>query len=111
MSPLSKKKIAAKKKTRKKTTKEKESRKVISGKKVAKKKIASARSASRDEVAKKPTKTPDPGIASIGITLEERLKMIAVAAYHKAEKRGFAPGNELQDWTEAEQEIDELMLV
>ncbi len=111
MSPPSKKKIAAKKKTRKKTTKEKASRKVISRKKVAKKKVASARNASKDEVAKKHAKTPGPGISSIDITLEERLKMIAVAAYHKAEKRGFAPGNELQDWTEAEQEIYELMLV
>jgi len=36
--------------------------------------------------------------------------MIAIAAYHKAEKRGFAPGNELQDWAEAEQEIDELLI-
>jgi len=111
MSPPSKKKIAAKKKTGKKTTKEKVSRKVTSRKKVAKKKVASARNASKDEVAKRHTKTPDPGISSIDITLEERLKMIAVAAYHKAEKRGFAPGNELQDWTEAEQEIYELMLV
>jgi len=96
MSPPSKKKITAKKKTRKKTTKEK---------------VASARNASKDEVAKKHAKTTGPGISSIDITLEERLKMIAVAAYHKAEKRGFAPGNELQDWTEAEQEIYALMLV
>jgi hypothetical protein len=35
--------------------------------------------------------------------------MIAIAAYHKAENRGFAPGGELQDWAEAEQEIDELL--
>ncbi len=28
--------------------------------------------------------------------------MIAIAAYHRAEKRGFAPGSELQDWAEAE---------
>ena len=30
---------------------------------------------------------------------------IAVAAYYRAERRGFAPGFELQDWLEAEQEI------
>jgi hypothetical protein len=36
--------------------------------------------------------------------------MIAVAAYHKAENRGFAPGGELQDWAEAEKEIDELLM-
>ncbi len=35
--------------------------------------------------------------------------MIAVAAYHKAEKRCFAPGNELRDWAEAEREVDEML--
>ena len=35
--------------------------------------------------------------------------MIAIAAYHKAEKRGFASGNELQDWDEAEKEVDKLI--
>jgi len=32
-------------------------------------------------------------------------EMVAERAYAKAEKRGFAPGNELEDWLEAEQEI------
>jgi hypothetical protein len=27
-------------------------------------------------------------------------------AYFKAEKRGFAPGHELEDWREAEEEVD-----
>ena len=31
--------------------------------------------------------------------------MIAVAAYYKAEKRGFNPGNEIRDWLEAKREI------
>ncbi len=31
--------------------------------------------------------------------------MVAERAYARAEKRGFAPGNELEDWLEAEQEI------
>ena len=30
---------------------------------------------------------------------------IAVRAYFKAEKRGFVPGHELDDWLEAEDEI------
>ena len=35
----------------------------------------------------------------------ERLRqMIAEAAYYRAEKRGFAPGDELRDWIEAERE-------
>ncbi len=32
-------------------------------------------------------------------------EMIAVAAYYKAEKRGFSPGSEVEDWLEAEKEI------
>jgi hypothetical protein len=32
--------------------------------------------------------------------------MIREAAYFKAQKRGFAPGHELDDWLEAEEEID-----
>lgn len=37
---------------------------------------------------------------------EERHRYIAEAAYFKAEKRGFAPGHEEQDWREAESEFD-----
>ena len=32
-------------------------------------------------------------------------EMIAVAAYFRAEQRGFAPGCALQDWLEAEEEF------
>lgn len=36
---------------------------------------------------------------------ESQLKeMIAVAAYFRAEQRGFAPGDELGDWLQAEAE-------
>lgn len=40
---------------------------------------------------------------------EERQRWIATAAYHRAEKRGFAAGYEVQDWFEAEAEIDALV--
>ena len=36
-------------------------------------------------------------------------RWIATAAYHRAEKRGFAPGYEVQDWLDAEAEINELI--
>ena len=36
----------------------------------------------------------------------ERREMIAIAAYFRAQKRGFEPGHELEDWFEAETEID-----
>lgn len=34
-------------------------------------------------------------------------EQIATAAYYKAERRGFTPGMELEDWLEAEKEIQE----
>ncbi len=39
----------------------------------------------------------------------ERHEMVAVAAYFRAERRGFLPGHERQDWCEAAAIID-LML-
>ena len=36
---------------------------------------------------------------------EAKWLMIAEAAYYCAEKRGFAPGGELQDWLEAEAQL------
>lgn len=43
------------------------------------------------------------------INMDMRHAMIAEAAYYHAEKRGFVTGNELQDWFEAEAEIDMLL--
>jgi Protein of unknown function (DUF2934) len=40
---------------------------------------------------------------------EERRQRIATAAYHRAERRGFAPGHQEQDWLDAEAEINELI--
>lgn len=37
---------------------------------------------------------------------EQRHARVALAAYYLAEKRGFAPGHELDDWLAAEKEID-----
>jgi Protein of unknown function (DUF2934) len=37
---------------------------------------------------------------------ESREARIAEAAYWRAERRGFAPGSELEDWLEAEREVD-----
>ncbi len=39
----------------------------------------------------------------------DRQKMIATAAYYLAERRGFNSGDEIQDWLEAEAEIDGLI--
>jgi len=76
---------------------------------VTKKTAVSAKKTATRKATKKSTSPSKPGTSSIDITPEERWKMIAVAAYHKAEKRIFAPGHELQDWAEAEKEIDKLV--
>jgi hypothetical protein len=39
-------------------------------------------------------------------TAEERDHMIAVAAYYISQRRSMEPGHELEDWLEAEAQID-----
>ncbi len=40
------------------------------------------------------------------VTNEERHQLIAEAAYFRAERRNFVPGHELEDWLDAEVEIE-----
>jgi hypothetical protein len=47
---------------------------------------------------------PVPGKPAVNPQI--RHDMIANAAYYRAEKRGFSGGCELEDWLEAEAEID-----
>jgi hypothetical protein len=106
MSATGKKKSSSKKSAKKKTTTKKAAVKKAGVKKTAtKKKTVKKKAAAKKTAAKKAVKKP----SSLEITAEERWKMIAVAAYHKAEKRNFAPGNELGDWAEAEKEIEKLL--
>ncbi len=50
------------------------------------------------------TKAREQAAAVVEGALREEL--IAVAAYFKAAQRGFAPGNEVEDWLAAEREFD-----
>jgi len=43
------------------------------------------------------------------VSAEERRSMIAKAAYLRAERRGFAAGNETEDWLAAEKEVEALL--
>jgi hypothetical protein len=45
----------------------------------------------------------------VAIPLEQRKHYIEMAAYYIAERRGFALGNLLEDWVQAEAEIDRLL--
>ena len=52
---------------------------------------------------------PSAGLeAAAAVSPEERRRMIAEAAYFRAERRGFAVGGELDDWIQAEGEVDRL---
>jgi hypothetical protein len=62
------------------------------------------------KVASKPKKGNSEAHPGSGpsISAQERQMLVARAAYFRAEKRGFAPGGELQDWVEAETEVLQL---
>lgn len=44
--------------------------------------------------------------AKTAITAEDRHRLIAEAAYFRAEARGFCGGDPLEDWLAAEAEVD-----
>jgi len=51
---------------------------------------------------------PDPQVHSVGDPMpseSELRRMIEEAAYYRAEKRGFTPGLETEDWCDAEREV------
>ena len=54
-------------------------------------------------------RSAEPQTASAKTAPEQRQQLIAQAAYFIAERRGFAPGNELEDWLRAEAEIEACM--
>lgn len=47
--------------------------------------------------------------AILPISVEHRRHYIELAAFYIAERRGFSGGNSLQDWLQAEAEIDQLL--
>ena len=49
--------------------------------------------------------TPDFSGGSDPLSEDTINQKIAEAAYYRAEKRGFVPGYEIEDWLEAEKEV------
>ncbi len=47
--------------------------------------------------------------AALHIDATEREVMIRKTAYLRAQRRGFSPGQELEDWLAAEAEVDQLL--
>ncbi len=52
---------------------------------------------------------PPPKAKPLAVPAETRREMIAKAAYLRAERRGFVPGFEEDDWLTAEKEVDALL--
>lgn len=80
----------------KKSVAKKAAPKVTTQKKAAEQKTATVKTGPRKQ-------------QKINVTAEERYRMIADAAYYKAERRGFVGGHPVNDWIEAEVEVDRLL--
>ena len=52
-----------------------------------------------------PVPEPSPAANSTIPSEAELMEMISEAAYYRAEKRGFSPGLEADDWIQAEAEV------
>jgi hypothetical protein len=65
---------------------------------------APAKTAAVPKRAPKKTTSATPSIAP-----DQRRHYVEIAAFYIAERRGFAPGNPLDDWLAAEAEIDRLL--
>ncbi len=100
--PSPKKKASKKKSSAKKTAK-----KTSAQKKAPAKKTSAKKTANKTEMHS--SKVHRASSSQLNINAEERWRLIALKAYHKAEARGFTPGKEAEDWFEAEKEVDALL--
>jgi len=74
---------------------------------------AATKTAARKTIAKSAPsrkKTTRKATAARLITVEERRRLIAEAAYLRAEARGFTGGSPEEDWVKAEAEVDARLL-
>jgi DUF2934 family protein len=78
--------------------------------------VASSPPRSKPASTAAPTPTPSKGTSKtksassrVAVSPERRRAMIAESAYLRAERRGFAPGHEVDDWFAAEREVDALL--
>jgi hypothetical protein len=83
-----------------------------SKKKATRKKTTGARKTTGKQAATK-KKTVRKSAAKKGgrkvLTPEERYRLVAEAAFLKAESRGFVGGDPVEDWLAAEQEVEDLL--
>lgn len=63
-----------------------------------------------NEVKAAPAPAPEVESSGPHDAPDTRQAMVAEAAYYRAEKRGFAPDREVDDWLEAEKEVAHFLL-
>lgn len=74
------------------------------------KKTAVKKDATKTPTPRPAPEKPNPSVKESGrFSPEDRMRLIAEAAYFKAERRGFSNGGELGDWFEAEAEVNALL--
>lgn len=80
----------------------------MSAEKRARKASSKSKAGKSEKEASKASGTNEPGPEDDGDELspQARREWVAVAAYYRAECRGFEPGCEHDDWFEAEREIE-----
>lgn len=114
--------VAKKKVTKKKVVKKQVARKTVSKKKVVKKQVAkktaskkqvvkkqvAKKAVAKKKVANKPVarKKAASSATTRVVSDRDRYLMIEERAYYLAEARNFHPGNEHDDWLEAEHFVD-----
>ena len=99
---VTKKKVAKKKVAKKKVAKKTAAAKSPAKKAPAKKAATKKTTATKKTVAKKPAAKRAPARQ---VTLEERHRLIAEAAFLRSEAQGFR-GDPCQDWLSAEADVD-----
>jgi hypothetical protein len=67
---------------------------------------AGPRTAKRPQSARKTASQTPMDVSPLVIDAGVRRAMTAEAAYYRAERRGFEPGHELDDWVAAEADIE-----
>lgn len=82
-------------------------KKVIAVPAAAAPKAAVKKTSTKKTVPAKASATPV--AARPAVTVEQRHNYIEVAAFYVAQRRGFAPGNPVDDWAMAELEVDRLI--
>ncbi len=72
-------------------------------------KAPAAKPAKAAPTVRKAAPADPPKATKRAVPPEQRRNYIQVAAYYIAERHGFTPGRELDDWAAAEAEIDRLL--